>query len=71
MLLDARQNLASAEINLAAAERSLTDRWFLRLEGGPLTHLMKAAETANGAEIGSATVSRVSWWSALGLGVRF
>ena len=43
----------------------------LRVEGGPLTHVLRVARSDNGAEVGDSVDGRLSWWSAAGLGVRF
>lgn len=56
---------------LGSFELPLWRRLSLRIEGGPLTHLLSVAKTANGAQVGEETVSRVAWWAATGVGVHF
>ena len=55
----------------AAAERAIGDRFALRLEGGPYTQIVRVAQTANGAESGSTTGSRLTFWVGFGVGGRF
>ena len=47
----------------------VTERFALRVEGGPVTQLRSVARVDNGAESGAERVSRLTWWAGLGLGV--
>ena len=54
---------------LGALEIPVTERFALRVEGGPVTQLRSVARVDNGAESGAERVSRLTWWAGLGLGV--
>ncbi|MEZ4434264.1 MAG: caspase family protein [bacterium] len=56
---------------LVAVEAGLGDRWFLRLEGGPVTQLLRVEQIDNGARVGGELATRFGGFGALGLGVRF
>lgn len=56
---------------LGALELPLVAGVGLRVEGGPLTHVLRVAETSNGAQTGAGTKGRLSWWGAAGATVRF
>ncbi|MGK0358936.1 MAG: hypothetical protein ACI9U2_001230 [Bradymonadia bacterium] len=68
---ETRVSWGAAFGGLLALETGLGDRLFLRLEGGPITRIFSRALTRNGAQTSTATTSRFTAWSGLGLGVRF
>ena len=68
---ESRVSWGAAFGGLLAIETGMGERLFLRLEGGPITRIFSRALTRNGAETATATTSRFTGWSGLGLGVRF
>ncbi len=56
---------------IGSADVPIAERLSLRFEGGPITHLLTVARTANGAQSGEGIVSRAAWWAAFGVGVHF
>ncbi len=56
---------------LVAWEHGLWDRLLVRVEGGPLTHVLPRARPAAGATTTVTTETPLTWWSAVGLGWRY
>ncbi len=56
---------------LVLIEANLGERVYLRLEGGPVTQLVRVARIDNGARIGDRVDTRFGAFGALGPGVRF
>lgn len=56
---------------LFALEVPLFEGFSLRIEGGPMTRVLRVAEVDNGAQVGDAVLSRFTGWGAAGVGVRF
>lgn len=56
---------------LVAVEVGLGERLYLRIEGGPITQLVRVARIDNGARIGDRVDTRFGGFGGLGAGVRF
>lgn len=56
---------------LVAVEVGIGERLFARVEGGPVTQLVRVARIDNGARAGAALETRFGGFGGLGLGVRF
>ncbi|MCA9539350.1 MAG: caspase family protein [Myxococcales bacterium] len=56
---------------LGSLEAPLAERWYARLEGGPLTQIVQVSRIDNGARDGTRVETRLGGFGGLGLGVRF